>query len=241
MRWLDAEPRSRLQFIRRPGRASKRLLAFSVRSGETAPREVRRMELESHADLAAIDADTAGDVVESSLLLVCGHGTRDACCAARGAPVYAELAGRLGEEEVWISSHQGGHRFAANLLVLPVGLQFGRLGPGEAPLVAARALADRIELGYYRGRTCYDARVQAAERAVREVAGLEGVTEITLESVDDRAVTFRVWDGTRYEAVVEETNGPAVPASCGAEPEPQLHYIAASVTQLSGAADTRDR
>jgi hypothetical protein len=155
--------------------------------------------------------------------------------------VYAELAGRLGEEEAWISSHQGGHRFAANLLVLPAGLQFGRLEPGDAPLVAARALADRIELGYYRGRTCYDARVQAAERAVREAAGLEGVAEITLESLDDRAITFRVWDGARYEAVVEETNGPAVPASCGAEPEPQLHYIAASVTQLNRAADTRDR
>src|SRR5207253_3667840 len=140
---------------------------------------IRRIALGSHAELAEIDLDDVGEGVEGSLLLVCGHGSRDRCCAVRGTAVFGALAERLGEEEVWMSSHQGGHRFAANLLVLPAGLQFGRMEPDDALFLAARALAGRIDLDHYRGRTCYDRIVQAAEVGVRRSAGLEAVSELT--------------------------------------------------------------
>ena len=223
--WLAGTPRSRLQFVRRPGRSPKRPVVFVVRSDESAA-ETRRLELASHDDLATVDLDRDGDSVDGSLVLVCGHGTRDQCCALRGTAVYGALAQRLGDEELWISSHHGGHRFAANVLVLPAGLHFGRVEPDEAPFVVARALAGRIELGPYRGRTCYEPAVQAAERAVRQAAHVDGVAELRLAGVDGSVVRFRTWDGADYAALVEEIEGPATPASCGALAEAQRAFSA---------------
>jgi hypothetical protein len=241
-RWLAAGTPSRVQFIRRPGRTPERLLAFVVASRERAG-GVRRFELASHSDLARLDLETSGERVDGSLVLVCGHGSRDRCCALFGTPVYAALAERLGEEEVWLSSHQGGHRFAANVLVLPAGLQFGRLPPENAPLVAARALAGRIDLDRYRGRTCYPVAVQAAEIAVRREAGLEGVGDLELRGVEDGVVRLRIRNGAEYSVELEQTEGPSVPASCGESARPQRHFRPVSLMQLragvSAEADTR--
>ena len=223
--WLSETPRSRLQFVRRPGRTGDPHVAFVVRAEEETA-VTRRLELESQADLAAVDLDRDGDPVDGSLVLVCGHGSRDACCALRGTAVFGALAHSLGEEELWISSHQGGHRFAANILVLPAGLQFGRVEPDEAPFVVARALAGRIELGRYRGRTCYEPAVQAGERAVREAAELDGVSDLRLVGVHGSVVRFRAWDGKEYAADVEEIESPAIPASCGALAEVQKAFSA---------------
>jgi hypothetical protein len=218
--WLDETPGSRLHFVRRPARTGRRPLAFVVRA-EEAQREVRRIELDRLDDLAALDLDASGAAVDSSLVLVCGHGSRDRCCALRGTAVFGALAERLEEEALWISSHQGGHRFAANVLVLPSGLQFGRVSVDEAPRLVARALAGRIELERYRGRTCYPASVQAAEHAVRVAAGLDGVDDLRLAAAENGTVGFRSPDGMEWAAVVEPMEGPAVPASCGAEAAPQ--------------------
>ena len=237
--WLAAAPRSRLQFIRRPGRDGEPLAAFLVRAEEQAG-EVRRVELREHEQLADVDLESAGARVDGSLLLVCGHGSRDRCCARFGTPVFTTLAERLGPEELWISSHQGGHRFAPNLLALPAGLQFGRVAAEDAPLVAARALAGRIDLDRYRGRTCYDGAVQAAEVAVRRASGLEGVSDVSVAAVAGSEVTLRTWDGGEWTVVVEEIDGPSVPASCGAGAEPQRHFRAASVV-LSASSGTRGR
>jgi len=224
--WLADTPRSRLQFIRRPERSSSdRSLAFVVGAREQGG-YVRRIELADQTDLAAVDLDTAGEPVDGSLVLVCVHGSRDACCALRGTAVFGALAERLREEELWISSHHGGHRFAANVLVLPAGLHFGRVEPGEAPLLVARALARKIELDRYRGRTCFEPIVQAAEQAVREATGLDGVSELELERVEGSTVRFRSWDGAGHAAIVEEVAGPVVPASCGADPETQRVLLA---------------
>ncbi len=223
--WLERTPSSRLHFIRRPGRAATRSLAFVIHAAESTT-EVRRIELDHRGDIADVDLDRDGDVTAQQLVLVCGHGTRDACCALRGMAVYGALAMKLDGEELWVSSHQGGHRFAANVLVLPAGLQFGRVEPDEAALVVARALAGEIELGRYRGRTCYLPAAQAAERAVREMLGLEGAEDVRLTGTDGPRVRFCGRDGAEYEATVEETVGPSVPASCGVESEPQKAFSA---------------
>jgi len=196
-----------------------------IRAAESTT-EVRRLELLETADLADVDLTSDGDRTDRQLVLVCGHGTRDPCCALHGTAVYAALADRLGDEELWISSHQGGHRFAANVLVLPAGLQFGRVEPGAAPYVVARALSGRIELDRYRGRTCYASSTQAAERAVREAEALEGVADLRLAEIDGARVRFRAWDGSEHVALVEEVVGSRVPASCGVEPENQRAFSA---------------
>lgn len=221
--WLADTPGSRLQFVRRPVRDAPGL-AFVVRA-EESEQQVRRFELDRLEDLASLDLAEAGDPIPHPLVLVCGHGTRDRCCALRGTAVFGELVGRLEEEQLWVSSHQGGHRFAANVLVLPAGLQFGRVDADEAPEVVSRALEGRITLDRYRGRTCYDRNTQAAELAVRVARGLDRVDDLRLAR-SDGVVRFRVSDGTECEAVVEELAGPPVPASCGAEPEPQRSFEA---------------
>ena len=95
------------------------------------------------------------------LVLICGHGTRDTCCAVRGTAVHAALASHLEPDQLWISSHQGGHRFAANVLVLPAGIHLGRLTPDTAPH-AGRSSARRRD------------RPRALPRADRVPAGGTG-------------------------------------------------------------------
>jgi hypothetical protein len=222
--WLEETPGSRLLFVRRPGRAGRRL-AFVVAAGEDAP-QVRRLELASPDELGDVDLARGGDAVEQPLVLVCGHGTRDACCSLRGTAVFSALAESLDGESLWLSSHQGGHRFAANVLVLPAGLQLGRVEPDEAQEVVSRALAGTILLDRYRGRTSYDRAAQAAEHAVRSATGLHRVGDLRLLGAEGDVVRFRSADGAEHAAVVEEAEGPVVPASCGAAPEPQARLSA---------------
>jgi hypothetical protein len=221
--WLAETPRSRLQFVRRRARSSPGLRVFVVTAEETR-RGIRALVLDRHDDLSGLDLDAAGETFAGPLVLVCGHGSRDQCCALRATGVFAELDGALGEDELWISSHQGGHRFAANVLVLPAALQFGRVEPAEASRLVADALGGLIDLDRYRGRTCYESPVMAAEHAVRRAAGIVALDDLRLDESKDGLVSFRGTDGTAWRAVVEETSGPAVPASCGAEAEPQRSF-----------------
>jgi len=232
--WLARTPRSRALFLRQQGR-SRRSVAFVVRAEEVSA-EVRRIDLASHEDLAQMDLETEGELVAESLVLVCAHGTRDACCALRGTAVYGTLAGQLGDSELWLSSHQGGHRFAANVLVLPAGVQLGRLDEDNAARVVSRALEGRIELDHYRGRTCYEPRVQAAEHAIRRGLGLDTVDDLRLLAMDGSVVRFRGRNGVEHAATVDEIDGPLVPASCGAEPERQEALVARLVAEPGSAA-----
>jgi hypothetical protein len=224
--WLGQLPSSRVLYIRRPGRSGGGGRLVFVVSATERNAESRRIELASLDDLADLDLTRAGVASASPLVLVCGHGTRDRCCALRGTAVFGSLEPRLGPEQLWLSSHQGGHRFAANVLVLPLGVQFGRVTAAEAPLIVDRVLAGEITLGRYRGRTAYNQDVQAAERAVREAAGLTGLTDLSFDGVEGDLVLFRGRDGRRYAAGVETTLGPDVPASCGADPAPQEAFTA---------------
>lgn len=223
--WLEDVPSSRLLFIRRPGRARDRRLVFVVRATEHEA-DVRRLELGAPSELADVDLAVDGELTDSQLVLVCGHGMRDACCALRGSAVFGALAAQLAPDDLWLSSHQGGHRFAANVLLLPDGIHLGRLDPARAPRVVADALSGRIALEHYRGRTAYSSREQAAERAVREAEGLVTLSDVRLVGDDGVQVRFVDAAGHIHSASIEEGFGPPVPASCGVEAEPQLHVTA---------------
>ena len=236
--WLERTPSSRLLFVRRPGRVSERLLAFVVDASEEAP-AVRRLELPSLGELRELDLGRAGVLSESALVLVCGHGSRDQCCALRGTAVFGALASSLGEEELWISSHHGGHRFAANVLVLPAGLHFGRVDPVESVSLVGHALVGSIALERYRGRVCLEPPVQAAEIALRRALGLGAIDELRFTTRDGDVVRFRDLDGREHAVSVREERGPVVPASCGSAPEPQTTFSARVVSGPTRAARTR--
>lgn len=223
--WLDEVPGSKLMFVRRPVKlAGKRRLAFVVRATDRET-QVRRLELDG-VGLAGVDLANDGAVVHRQLVLVCGHGTRDACCALRGRAVLGALGSHVAPDDLWLSSHQSGHRFAANVLLLPAGIQLGRVSPENAASIVNDALAERIALEHYRGRTSYTRREQAAERVVRESGGLTRLSDLALLGDDGTEVRFVDEGGREHRAVPEELSGPAVPASCGTAREPQPHLTA---------------
>ena len=217
---------------RRPASSSSAVPDARARGGSSrswCTRRLLRVEYagsRSRSWTISTSTESGTDETGSQLVLVCGHGTRDPCCALRGTAVYGALASSLGPEQVWISSHQGGHRFAANVLVLPSGVQLGRISVAEAPHVVAEALAGRIELDHFRGRATYPPEVQAADIAVRRAFGLEGIDDLQLVEADGSTVRFRDVTGREHVAIAERRSGPVVPASCGADPEPQVAFSA---------------
>ena len=75
-------PRSRLQFVRRRGRARSSRVAYVVRSEEGVS-DVRRFQLDDLEALSSVDLASGGEPVETSLVLVCAHGSRDRGVCAR--------------------------------------------------------------------------------------------------------------------------------------------------------------
>jgi hypothetical protein len=141
--------------------------------------------------------------------LVCTNGARDQCCAIRGAAVVKALgAARLGA--VYESSHLGGHRFAANLLVLPEGLCFGRLDVRSALALVDELDAGRLPLEHIRGRTSFTEEQQAAEILLRGELGLGGLDDVTLVE----GTTFALADGRRAAVHVRSEQLEPRPFSC---------------------------
>jgi hypothetical protein len=213
--WLADEKGSRVLFVRRPDRRSDTTTIFSARSDEDGG-ELRRLTLPSPRALA--DADLgAGERVDGPLIVVCAHGRRDPCCARHGRPVFEALDSHVPAGLLWQSSHQGGHRFAANVLALPAGISLGRVPAEAAATVAATLAGGRIPLEYFRGRTIYAPETQAAEAAVRERLGLTGLGEVRVHVSSPGHVVLTTPEGP-IEVTVEAREGPLRPESCGAEP-----------------------
>lgn len=208
--------------IRRPDRRQgvTVVVAESAEDGGHA----RGLELERLGDLPGADL-AAGVPLGGPLVLVCAHGRRDACCARLGVPLYEALGAHLPAASLWQASHLGGHRFAPNVVVLPAGVQLGRVSVAEAAGVAGALAAGRIPLDHYRGRTLYEAPVQAAEIAVRRALGLDAIGGLRLLAHEAGVVRFRAGGG-EATVRVDEAPGPIVPASCGAEPEPTVVWRA---------------
>lgn len=203
----SARPRTKLLFVRRSGRRGRAGSTVCWGSSSEDGRALYRAEVEGYDDLLGLDFVSPGEPLDHPLLLVCTHGKHDRCCARHGRLLYQALGEQAEVEWVWQSTHVGGDRFAGNLVVLPEGLYFGRVGPGDAWLVLDEYLAGRIHLACYRGRCCYAFAVQAAERALREETGATGVDELALVSNEPAGRGRRV----RFRAGVREIEVEVVP------------------------------
>jgi hypothetical protein len=170
-----AELGIRVQMIRRPGRQSG--AARSVYAGWTAGPEpwLRRgsVDLAGHLDLEKLAAGSApgfGAEVSEPVFLVCTHAQRNACCARFGGPLAAALGVRY-PGQVFQTTHVGGHRFAANLVILPHGLYYGPVGLDSAVSAIGAYQRGVVEPDRYRGRAGQPKAVQEAEHAVLARAG----------------------------------------------------------------------
>jgi hypothetical protein len=221
---------ARLLFVKQRERRSREVIR--VYHGSTFEREARffRRDLGSYDELLEVELGaTADEPLSHPLFVVCTHGKRDRCCAVYGRPLYEAMRAEVEADWLWEATHVGGDRFAANLVVFPHGLYFGRVEPGDvSPLVAA-SLAGRIPLANYRGRCCYSFAEQAAERSLREELGLEGIEDLTLDHVerqsDSCTVAFRTQAGEVDEKTVIAEEGEPAYLTCDAEePRRPRHY-----------------
>jgi hypothetical protein len=220
---LDALPRSRLLFIRRPERRAQSRRAVYVARSTERMQSLAALEIDDAEELATLDLAKAAEPVEHPLLVVCTHGKRDRCCARYGRPLYDRLREEAEEDWVWQATHVGGDRFAGNLVCLPHGLYFGRVGAGDVwPLVDEFA-AGRIYLDCYRGRSCYPFPVQAAELAVREasaVTEVDGVQLISSHVSGPQSWSIRLLvpaTGEVHEVDVEREAGELTYLTCDAK------------------------
>jgi hypothetical protein len=116
-------------------------------------------------------------------ILVCTHGSHDACCGKFGYPVYETLrygygGGSKRQLRVWRTSHIGGHRFAPTLIDFPEGRYWGHLEPEALEKLVLRK-----------------GPVSELRRFYRGLAGLSG----KFEQIAEREIFMREgWEWTRY-------------------------------------------
>ncbi len=115
------------------------------------------------------------------------------------------------------------------MLVLPHGIQLGRVPVERVPEVVDLLAHGRIPLDLYRGRTIYGPAEQAAEIAVRSQAGWDGIGDLRLISYEGDRVIFST-PAAEVTVHVEEQPGPVVAVSCGAEPEPTTSWVTSLVS-----------
>jgi hypothetical protein len=170
----------RVQMIRRPGRRTahdvRRVFAGWtagpapwLRCGELATGSAALTELELK-ELSTGIAPAFGRPIGEPVFLVCTHARRNACCARFGAPLAQALAMRHAGQ-VWETTHVGGHRFAANLVILPHGLYYGPCGVDEATAAISAYARGTITPERYRGRAGQPKATQEAEYAQLKRAG----------------------------------------------------------------------
>jgi hypothetical protein len=120
--------------------------------------------------LAAGDAPSFGSPVSEPVFLVCGHGQRNACCARFGVPLARQLAARY-PGQVLQTTHVGGHRFAANLVILPHGLYYGPVALAEATAAISAYQHGQVTPERYRGRAGQPRSAQQEEHDLLTRAG----------------------------------------------------------------------
>ena len=186
----------RVQAIRRPGRSVQRAhRRWAIVDTRSPTPTTRWGEFTEDEELLELPLDgSLGTPDPDPLYLVCTHGKHDPCCAQRGRPVLAELAvARPGR--AWQASHLGGCRFAPTVLVLPLGLMYGRVPPAAAPQLIAAAEAGEVFTPLLRGRIGVPPAAQAAIGFAHQQLAIPGSRDISLVSttpVDGGAVLVRL-------------------------------------------------
>ena len=218
--WLE-ELGARLQLIRQPTRCTGPRRVYVCVAG--AEGSIHRFDLDD-SDFASFDLSGAlsSPSSETRLHLVCVHGKRDRCCALEGGSYFrARAAG----ERTWMTSHLGGHRFAATTLTLPSGLCHGHLRTEHASLPF-----EDLPLPHLRGRVSYDAPTQRAEIALMRAYPEETFRHVETDTHETGArVSFQ---GTVLRTVsLQKVTRPAQILSCGDALKPSTSWDVESIDE----------
>jgi hypothetical protein len=203
---LETIPNARFQFIKQERKSTDRDgIRFYVARSVPGDAALYRFNLADETGLLSLDVpailrgDYESSRVDETLFLVCTNGKRDLSCARYGVPLYQAMS-KYGGESTWQTIHLGGHRFAGTLACVPEGLFYGRVGADDAEQVVNAQRTGQIDLGHYRGRSSYDALVQAAEYFLRERTDNTDIGGLELKSAESVAkdrwqVTFAMQGG----------------------------------------------
>jgi hypothetical protein len=217
----------RVQAIRRPGRSPKAVLrSWAFADCRDGHETLRWGQFDADAELLELPLDgTAGTLDSAPLFLVCAHSKHDTCCALRGRPVAAALH-QVRPGRVWECSHVGGDRFAANVLVLPAGLLYGRVLPFAAEEFVAAAEADEVVGALLRGRVGLPPTAQAALAFAYEHLALrkrDVLHVVSVSPTQDAVATVRI-EGPHglFDVIVRVENVAADGLTC-ANPSPNKY------------------
>lgn len=110
-------------------------------------------------------------------IVCCTDGKQDPCCARYGFATWKALRQVADPSRFRIlqSTHLGGCRFAASLVVLPQRARYSRLEPSQVGDFLNCLGKGFPYLPAYRGNPSYDAPAQTAEIALLEWAGQRGI------------------------------------------------------------------
>lgn len=132
-----------------------------------------------------------GTAQKRTTILVCTDSRRDACCAKYGFATFRALKEIADPDRFQLlqSTHVGGCRFAASIVVLPLRQRYGRLGPEQAEGFLDAIGRGEIYLPAYRGRTDVPEHEQVAEIAAMNWADAGNLprTAIRLDAVSPPA------------------------------------------------------
>jgi hypothetical protein len=205
--------------------------------GQTRPGSIWSTVVTSLADVVDATAEIGEHVlpagppgwqrVDTNLVLVCTNGRHDSCCATFGRPLVRHLRKSPAAPSVWECSHVGGDRFAANVVMLPDSIYFGRVTVDRVDALLDGFAESQLDLDLYRGRSTLSYAAQAAEYFTRRELSLTAVDAVpdVRRLAPDRFeldVAARVTDGdssrsgpSTIEVVIERTRVPAPsPLTC---------------------------
>ncbi len=154
-------------------------------------------------------------------------------------PPGGGCAGALRPGRVWECSHVGGERFAANVLMLPSGLLYGRVLPFAAREFVAAAEAGEVIGALLRGRIGYVPVAQAALAFGYEHLGIRRMSDLQVlrasRVVDDQAIVRLAGPSGELDVQVQVDRVAADGLTC-ANPSPG-HYFAYRPVRITPASD----
>lgn len=204
-----------------------RLYACGVRRPGHGPAPLWTRDVPSLADVVAAmddlrlhrDEATGWRRVDQRIILVCTNSRHDQCCANRGRPLIRALRETRWADQVWECSHIGGDRFAANIVVLPDSIYFGRVEPDSVVSLLEMLDAGRIDLDRFRGRTSLSLAEQAVEHFVRHELGVDGLDAVAIEGRgDDGAFDVRVGERSARVRIDRRMVSVPEPLTCSGRP-----------------------
>ncbi|CAB4710607.1 unannotated protein [freshwater metagenome] len=167
------------------------------------PGTLFRLDVEDVQEVIKFDPLTliAGDfnapIHPARVDLVCTNGRRDICCAQLGRPLLEQL--EAAGQEVWETTHIGGHRFGPVHLTLPDGRIWGRNGELRGSTHLSR-IEQALESYYFKLGT-----------------DLQGAQYEQVQ-ISDNSWQVRAWlNGKDYSEVIERSERGLSMESCNKE------------------------